>query len=234
VARLTALTAALAVSLLAVSGAGGVGAQTPRKGGTVAIVPQAGGEPVCLNPVISSCAVNTLTSVLYGAFAVGPDLSVRPKLVSHVHFTTKPPFTLTYRIRPEARWSDGLPIAARDFVFTHKAIRKYSAPGFDVGHRTWVRRVRIIDVKTFEVVLRSRFAGWRNLFPVVLPEHALRAEDLARVWIDRIDNPKTGRPIGSGPFLVGGVGPRRATDLCSQPELLGSAPCLPRSHHHQL
>ena len=29
-----------------------------------------------------------------------------------------------------------------------------------------------------------------------------RAEDLTTVWRDRIDNPKTGRPIGSGPFLV--------------------------------
>ena len=36
----------------------------------------------------------------------------------------------------------------------------------------------------------------------ILPSHALRGEDLAKVWRDRIDNPKTGRPIGSGPFLV--------------------------------
>ena len=36
----------------------------------------------------------------------------------------------------------------------------------------------------------------------MLPEHALRGEDLETVWRDRMVNPKTGRPIGSGPFLV--------------------------------
>jgi peptide/nickel transport system substrate-binding protein len=66
-----------------------------------------------------------------------------------------------------------------------------------------VRRIRALDAETVEVVLRSRFAGWRNLFSVVLPRHALAGEDLATVWRDRIDNPKTGRPIGSGPLLVG-------------------------------
>jgi ABC-type transport system substrate-binding protein len=203
VARRLALAAALVAALLPVSGAGGAPAQTPKRGGTVVILPQAGGEPACLNPVISSCAVNTLGSVLYGAFAVGPDLSFRPKLVSGVDYTRKPPFTLTYHIRSDARWSDGVPITARDFVFTHQSIRTYATPETDLGHLTRVRRVRVLDAKTVEVVLRSRFAGWRNLFSVVLPRHALAGEDLATVWRDRIDNPTTGQPIGSGPFLVG-------------------------------
>lgn len=182
-----------------------MGAQTPRKGGTVAILPQVSAEPACLNPLISSCNAPAAptSSVLYGAFAVGPDLSTHPKLVSGVDYTRTPPFTLTYHIRPEARWSDGVPITARDFVFTHRSIRKYATPDTDVGHLTQVRSVRPLDAKTVRVVLRSRFAGWRNLFPVVLPEHALKGEDLAQVWIDGIDNPKTGKPIGSGPFLVG-------------------------------
>jgi ABC-type transport system substrate-binding protein len=205
VARTLALVAAIAISLLVVSGAGGAATQqTPKRGGTVAILPQVLGEPACLNPVLPQCGgVTVATSVLYGAFTVGPDLSLRPKLVSDVDFTTRPPFTLTYHIRPEARWSDRVPITARDFVFTDKAIRKYAPPNTDPGHRTRVRSVRELDPKTVRVVLRTRFAGWRYLFPVVLPEHALRGEDLARVWLDRIDNPKTGQRIGSGPFLVG-------------------------------
>jgi peptide/nickel transport system substrate-binding protein len=207
VARAGAVAVALAVSLLAVGGVGGAPARTPTRGGTVAILPQVLGEPACLNPLVSPCTGNSPAaptfSVLYGAYAVGPDLSVRPRLVSGVDYTRKSPFTLTYHIRPEARWSDGVSITARDFVFTDKAIRKYASPDFDTGHRIWVRSVRRLDAKTVRVVLRSRFAGWRYLFPVILPEHALRGEDLARVWIDEIDNPKTGSPIGSGPFLVG-------------------------------
>ena len=55
-----------------------------------------------------------------GRLRLGPDLTLRPALVSGVDVTTAPPFTLTYHIRPEARWSDGTPVSSRDFVFTHR------------------------------------------------------------------------------------------------------------------
>ncbi len=49
----------------------------------------------------------------------------------------------------------------------------------------------------------SRIADWRRqLYSVVLPRHALAGLDITKVWSDRIDNPKTGVRIGSGPFLV--------------------------------
>ena len=202
-----ALAAAIVVSLLAVSGAGGAGAQTPRKGGTV-VFAQTPPEPACLNPFDERCRPGTAqitlgriaARVLEAPFDVGPDFTWRPRLVTSVEFTKKPPFTLTYHIRPEARWSDGRPITSRDFVFTHQALRKHGLP--DDLHRTEVRSVRVIDAKTVKVVLRSRLAGWRGLFGSILPRHALQGEDLRAVWRDRIDNPKTGEPIGSGPFLV--------------------------------
>jgi ABC-type transport system substrate-binding protein len=59
-----------------------------------------------------------------------------------------------------------------------------------------------VDAKTFKVVLRSPFPDWRFLFDMVLPRHALAGEVLERLWQDRIDNPKTGDLIGSGPFLA--------------------------------
>ena len=204
-ARPLALAAAIVVSLLAVSGVGGAGAQTPKLGGTVALAAPAPREPPCLNVLISPCKEANLPirSVLYGAFDFGPDYVRRPRLVSHVDYTTKSPFTLTYHIRPEAHWSDGTPITAKDFVFTYQARLKY--PGTeDDPHKTKVLRVRAVDAKTVRVVLRSRFFSWREaLFDMVLPQHALQGENLEKIWSDRIDNPKTGRPIGSGPFLVG-------------------------------
>jgi len=134
---------------------------------------------------------------------IGPGYSRRPRLVSGVDYTRKPPFTLTYHIRPEARWSDGTPLTARDFVFTHQARLEHPRLEDD-PHKTYVRSVREVNAKTVRVVLRSRFFFWREaLFDVVLPRHALRGEDLEQVWRDRVDNPKTGEPIGSGPFLVG-------------------------------
>ena len=207
-----ALAAAIVVSLLAVSGAGGSGAQTPRQGGTVALgAPQP--EPACLNVLLTRCnATGPGTSdiaenVLEAPFGVGQDFTFRPSIVSSATFTSRPPFVLTYRIRPAARWSDGVPITAADFLFTHRAHLSLSRKGvLNEDLQTLlgrVRRVTAVDSKTVRIVLRSRFAGWRRLFGNILPRHALAGADLETTWIDRIDNPKTGRPIASGPFLVG-------------------------------
>ena len=65
-----------------------------------------------------------------------------------------------------------------------------------------MRSVSAVGAKAVRVVLRERHAGWRSLFGNILPRHALAGEDLGSIWADGIVNPKTGRPIGSGPFLV--------------------------------
>ena len=165
-------------------------------------------EPACLNPFDVRCRPGTAqitlarvtARVLEAPFDIAPDFTWRARLVSSVNFTKRPPFTLTYHIRPEAHWSDGTSITAGDFVFTHRVILKHGQP--DDLNRTEVRSVHALDAKTVKVVLRERFAGWRGLFGSILPRHALRGEDLTSVWRDRIENPKTGSAIGSGPFLV--------------------------------
>jgi peptide/nickel transport system substrate-binding protein len=209
VARSLVLAAAVAVSLLAVSGAGGASAQTPKRGGTV-VLNQFGSGPPCLNfldmrchPPLGTGAARLLVAgnTLLGAFQLR-DGRMHPRLVSKVEFTTTPPYTLTYSIRPEARWSDGVPVSARDFVFTYRTFLRYRLPDHSDPHVTMIRSVGAVAPKTVRVVLRSRFAHWRELFDVVLPRHALAGEDLKAIWTDVIDNPKTGQPIASGPFFI--------------------------------
>jgi ABC-type transport system substrate-binding protein len=209
VARPLALAAAIAAALLAVSGSGGAATQqTPKRGGTV-VVASVAQEPACLNPFDLNCvpgsseitALRIVNRVLLAPFAVDSSFRWREQLVSDVAYTTKPPFTLTYHIRPEARWSDGVPITAADFVFTHEALKRYALESN--LHRTIVRSVRALDRKTARVVLRERVAAWRGLFGPILPKHALANENLLTVWRDGIVNPRTGEPIGSGPFLIG-------------------------------
>jgi peptide/nickel transport system substrate-binding protein len=208
VARALALAAAIAVSLLTVSAAGGASAQKPRFGGNVFFGNVA--EPACLNPLIAACASEATRYIaeliLLPAFDVSPQYTYRKRLVSRVTITKKPPFTLTYHIRPAARWSDGVQITARDFVFTHDA-RRAQRKDLSEDERQGLRRVRSVsrvDAKTVRVVLRARYSGWRAaLFGNVLPAHALNGSDLTTIWkADRIDDPTTGRSIGSGPFLL--------------------------------
>ena len=230
-ARGAALAAAVAVALLAVSGAGGAATQqTPKRGGTVIFGPVA--ESSCLNPLgPRSCGSGPqfswmLAKVLLGAFALAPDSTWRPALVSHVEYTTRPPFTLTYHVRPEARWNDGVPVTARDFEFTFRAI--VAGMPVDVLENDihgLVRSTRVVNAKTFTMVLRERTAYWRGgLFQLVLPRHALAGHDLQKIWTDRIDNPNTGRPIGSGPFLVRGWDRGKQLTLVRNPRYWGPRP----------
>jgi ABC-type transport system substrate-binding protein len=204
--RSIALTAAIAASLLAVSGAGGAEAQTPKPGGTVVV---AGVDPGCLNVVLyvsprqvcgagssEPTLVSILNRVFAGAYAPAPDATYRPNLIRGVRLTHAP-LVVTYFIRPEAKWSDGIPVTARDFVFTFNAFA-----AMPLYQEARVRRVEAVDAKTVRVVFRFNFAGWRDLFNWVLPQHALAGETLDAVWKEAVDNPKTRVPIGSGPFLV--------------------------------
>jgi peptide/nickel transport system substrate-binding protein len=224
VTRVGALTAAIAVALITVAGgAGEVRMAAPKRGGTVTVVWGAR-EFACLNPLISPCkeVILPIGEVIEGAFKRGPDYSWRPDLVSDVAFTMKPPFTLTYHIRPEARWSDGVPVTASDFVFTYHARLRYPEVAENDPYTTVVESVRTSNAKTVRVVLRSRYAYWRRLFSAVLPAHALRGQRLDKVWIDRIDDPKTGTPIGSGPFLVSSWQRGRQLTLIRNPEYWGA------------
>ena len=209
-ARPLTLAAAIVAALLAVSGAGSAGTrQTPKPGGTL-VFAQPQPEPACLNALVEQCRIGTAAisvfriwnRVLEAPFAVGPDFAWHPQLASGVTFTTKAPFVLTYKIRPEARWSDGVPVTSRDFVFTHRAILVGGEPDLKELEQQ-VRSIRVVDAKTIRVVLRSRMAAWRGLFGPILPAHALSARGFPDVWRDSIDDPRTGRAIGTGPFLVG-------------------------------
>lgn len=194
---------------------------TPRRGGSVAIAfPQ---EPPCLSLLVTACAAAGIAyqaivnQVLEGAYEVAPDLTYRPNLVSRAT-VTKRPFTVTYHIRPTARWSDGVPVTAADFVFTFDAFLRTAGSGSPWGA---IRRVRALGPKTARAVFRAPVADWREFFHTILPRHALVGESLQTVWRDTIDNPKTGRPIASGPFLVERLQHGRNLTLARNPRYWG-------------
>src|SRR5262245_9776256 len=173
--RPIALAVVIAASLLAISGGGAATQQTPRRGGTL-VYRLFSAEPACLNILSDSCvgpsALFGITdAVLEKPFELLPNFTYRSQLAT-ASFTRRRPFTLTYRIDPEARWSDGKPITSTDFVFTLDAIRKYGAQDQRDLHSV-VRSIHTVDAKTFTVVLKPRSSVWRDLFGNVLPSHAL-------------------------------------------------------------
>ncbi|MGH8975900.1 MAG: ABC transporter substrate-binding protein, partial [Acidimicrobiia bacterium] len=107
----------------------------------------------------------------------------------------------SFRLQPEARWSDGTPITAEDLRFTLETVRSPSWPGSPAGYD----RVAAIEGEGASVRLRfdGRFPGWRRLFSgadFVLPAHRLRGQDLKAVWA-------AGPDLAGGPFRLGDVTP---------------------------
>ena len=194
-ARGAALAAAIVVSLLAVSGAGGADAQTPKRGGTLVFGTQGapGGirEHACMNPLLARCtpegrvpfAVYIAEKVLAGAFEARPDYTWRPT-ARLGRRSTRPSRRSRSPTRsdPRARWSDGVPVSAQDFVFTYRAnvalkgraVRRHArrAGTACAGHRRERRS---------GCVLRSRVRGlaW-ILFGIVLPAPRARGRGSAR------------------------------------------------------
>ncbi len=221
-----ALAAVVVSGIVVASHAAAALQQTPKRGGTLVFRLPAP-EPACLNVLAESCIPVGLQSwidkVLQTPYEVGPNFTYKESLVSRVDYTRRRPFTLTYHIRPEARWSDGVPITAQDFIFTLRALRRHGSPDIRDLHAP-IRSARAVDRKTLRVVLRPKSASWRDFFGNILPAHALRGSDLTQVWSDRVDDPRTGRPIGSGPFLVERLERGRQLVLRRNPRYWGPHP----------
>lgn len=125
-------------------------------------------------------------------------------LLDSAEVTDTTPFTVTYRIRRNAQWSDITPIAAEDFGYLAEQMR--SQPGVldSAGYQLIDRVVSRDGGKTAEVVFHRPYAGWRTLFRHLLPAHLLK--DAPGGWSKGLD---AGLPVSGGPFAMVSVDPSR-------------------------
>jgi peptide/nickel transport system substrate-binding protein len=142
--------------------------------------------------------------VLRGAFMITPRLQYVPDLVSSVKVTLRP-FTVTYNIRKNANWSDGKPVTGHDFVWSwQKIMDPKSQVTFREGYDQ-ISKAKVFNKgKSVRFTFKAPFAAWKDLFisGIVFPKHALQSEDYNLIWSNCVCNPKNGRPIGNGPYLL--------------------------------
>ncbi|MDQ4093155.1 MAG: ABC transporter family substrate-binding protein [Actinomycetota bacterium] len=125
-------------------------------------------------------------------------------LLDSAEVTDTAPFTVTYRIRRNAQWSDITPIAAEDFGYLAEQMR--SQPGVldSAGYQLIDQVVSRDGGKTVEVVFHRPYPGWRTLFRHLLPAHLLK--DAPGGWSKGLD---AGLPVSGGPFAMVSVDPAR-------------------------
>ena len=95
---------------------------------------------------------------------------------------------ITYRLNPDAVWSDGTPITSADLAYTGLQVRD-SEDVFDKTGYDRIESIETPDPQTAVVTLSSPYAGWRSLFSVygVLPAHLLEGQDRSAIMKDGYD-----------------------------------------------
>lgn len=198
-----------------VSGVGvlsGASAHPSAAGGTLVFGSEQ--EPPCMNLNLNDCN-NTWANyygelVLRGTYMVNPQFVYTNDLVSSVNLQLNPQ-RVTYNIRPDANWNDGKPVTAQDFTFTLSTIMNMawdSKPtGGGIVSRTGFDQIVPSKTKIFNhnksvtFTFKTNYADWKDLFSIILPQHALVGTDFSTDFINDFKNPKNGQEISDGPFV---------------------------------
>jgi peptide/nickel transport system substrate-binding protein len=120
--------------------------------------------------------------------------------------------SITFHLRPEARFSDGTPITPDDVLFSHQILKEKGWP----YHRSHYGKVAVAE-KLGPHSVRFTFAtsGDREmplilgLMPV-LPKHLLTPESFDRTALEA--------PVGSGPYRVERIDPGRSVSYRRNPD----------------
>jgi len=194
---------------LAVSACGGnVPATQPQAGATEPAVVAAGGtvvliipeEPAGLNRYLSDAA---LTYQVSDATVIGlttPDEKgeYTPRLAAELPMLSDDQKSVTWKLRPNLKWSDGEPITSDDIKFTWEAVSDPNSgaynqtAGFDL-----IESIETPDDLTAIVNYSEPFVGYLGQFsPALLPRHAAGKPEEMSTW------PWNMKPVAAGPFVV--------------------------------
>ncbi|CRZ18210.1 extracellular solute-binding protein [Mycolicibacterium neworleansense] len=145
-----------------------------------------------------------------------------PTLLESAEVTNQSPFTVTYKIRPEAQWTDNAPIAADDYWYLWRQM--VSQPGVvDPAGYDLITGVQSVEGGKQAVVTFSQpYPAWRELFNDILPAHIVKdipggfGAGLARAM-----------PVTGGQFRVESIDPQRDEILLARNDRYWSQPAKP-------
>ncbi|ORB23511.1 monoacyl phosphatidylinositol tetramannoside-binding protein [Mycolicibacterium moriokaense] len=143
-------------------------------------------------------------------------------LLESAEVTSQDPFTVTYKIRPEASWTDNAPIGADDFWYLWQQM--VTQPGVvDPAGYDLITGVQSVEGGKVAVVTFSQpYPAWRELFNNILPAHIVKdipggfAAGLARTL-----------PVTGGQFRVENIDPQRDEILLARNDRFWAAPAKP-------
>jgi peptide/nickel transport system substrate-binding protein len=136
-----------------------------------------------------------------------------------------------WHLRPDARWSDGRPVTADDFVFTYQLIRHADVPAISRETEERIARMEARDGgRTLAVLWKEPYAfaheGHRHL---VIPRHVEQPRfDALADKKEYERTPFNRQPVGNGPYRLAEWAFGRYLVLERQPYWHGPGPHLDR------
>jgi peptide/nickel transport system substrate-binding protein len=230
VALLTLVASACSPSSSGGSGADATaaGSEPARRGAKLVFASDQ--EPTGWNNATASeslLATGIIVENVYpGAFVQTPDLDValNDDLLLSAEQVAADPQVVEYRIRQEARWSDGTPISAEDFAYAWRQ-QNGSIPANDVASTVGYEQIASVegssDGKVVTATYAEPFGAWRGLFDQLLAAHVM--ENLPGGWSDGLDG--TNLPAFSGgPFRLVDYVPGQSVRLVRNEAWWGEPP----------
>ncbi len=156
------------------------------------------------------------------ATSTGSRWEMDPTLLVSADVTGENPFTVTYKIRPEAQWTDNAPIAADDFWYLWRQM--VGQPGVvDPAGYDLITGVQSIDGGKQAVVTFSRpYPAWRELFSNILPAHIVK--DVPGGFPAGL---ASALPVTGGQFRVENIDPQRDEILLARNDRYWGPPAKP-------
>ena len=129
--------------------------------------------------------------------------------------------TFTFKLRPEAKFSDGKPVTAADVVFTIETLRDKGRPNFKNSYSK-ITKVETPDERT---IIFHQEQGDRELPLIVglmpiLAKHAWEGKAFDQTTIEPI--------IGSGPYVMADIKPGESITYKKNPDYWGKSQPISR------
>lgn len=154
------------------------------------------------------------------------DQTLEPGFVEGAEAVSVSPLTIAYTLNPAARWSDGVPITAADFIYNWREQLVYSAllpdAGVLAGYRDISRITSSQRGHTVTVAFSHPFAGWESLFSDLVPAHIGERYG----WVNAFQGFDPARVISGGPFEITRVVAGRELVLSRNPAYWATKPSL--------
>ena len=96
--------------------------------------------------------------------------------------------TLSYRIRSDASWADGMPVSSDDFELTLRILQEDTLQIRD-DWKAWHEGVggfEVVSDTEFRVTMAEPLTRYRHLFPVVVPAHVVDVDTFAEEWTNTL------------------------------------------------